>query len=880
MRTYQKARFPASDSDFDRKEEPRRERFLRQAAAQLAKIGAGGTVPPALSVPSATTPPGSTDLSQFFKLAGRPGGQAARFATGAGQDGYLSSTDDAAKGFIYFSYPTPISAFDETNNYLGIGTITPGAKFHSNIASSGTTNPGDIGTPIFRGSAAGTTLFDIVPIRFNGGVIDTGIKPNTAAFQVVSTDGVSGMRLVPTGGRAYVQAGYLNSGGSVLAANMTLGGLGATYGTNFAIAFSQMFLDGNTYPKVGIAINPDPAAVSPWNGVVAIKANSTTEPALTLIPNSAATDASPVLEFRKSVSATFGAKYVSMEVDSYDAGRGRLKFFHSDGTTSAGYLSNRNSEFGGSGSKLTIVDRNGNRAQTWDSGAMWNDSKTTTLLDLGASISAFISVILTGDDASTIDRLAISAKRLLLSDQFPGASAVPPTALVQIRNTLDNANVLLGLQRKAGQTGDLTDWWDSDGSTKLAFIDKDGNATFPGVTITTTFNIPDNVFRIIGSGDATKKLAFEVDGITTGTTRTLTVQNASGTLPLLEFANVFTQPQTITISSDSTGLLINTNSAFTEAAFLIHDETASILASVDTSGFLAGSGGFGILNSLSGDFIQVINKSAIGVSRVYKIDNTITTNADFVMTLGTQTISGIKTFSGNNIHSGATTQYQKGLLFTDGTSSFVHFVDQADNTKKLALLLTGITMATTRMWTIGNYSGYPAVPPDEGIATRVLTSNGAGAQPTWQPAGAGSGDQITVNASAVVDADFDDATPAAPAGAVNVKWQKDASSPANISAYVTKTDFRTPSEVTIDFGATPATKKVITTVADTGVSSTSRIVASMAYKAAGSRSLDELEMDQFEVKAGNITAGVSYDLITTCLSGSAAGEYLVNVWRD
>lgn len=51
-------------------------------------------------------------------------------------------------------------------------------------------------------------------------------------------------------------------------------------------------------------------------------------------------------------------------------------------------------------------------------------------------------------------------------------------------------------------------------------------------------------------------------------------------------------------------------------------------------------------------------------------------------------------------------------------------------------------------------------------------------------AAGGGGDSITVNGVAVVDADFDDATPAAPAGEVNVKWQKDASSPANVSASV------------------------------------------------------------------------------------------------
>lgn len=48
----------------------------------------------------------------------------------------------------------------------------------------------------------------------------------------------------------------------------------------------------------------------------------------------------------------------------------------------------------------------------------------------------------------------------------------------------------------------------------------------------------------------------------------------------------------------------------------------------------------------------------------------------------------------------------------------------------------------------------------------------------------GGGDSLTVNGVAVVDADLDDATPAAPAGSVNVKWQKDAASPASVSAYL------------------------------------------------------------------------------------------------
>lgn len=42
----------------------------------------------------------------------------------------------------------------------------------------------------------------------------------------------------------------------------------------------------------------------------------------------------------------------------------------------------------------------------------------------------------------------------------------------------------------------------------------------------------DNVFRVVGSADATKKVAFEVDGLSSGTTRTLTVPDASGAIAL------------------------------------------------------------------------------------------------------------------------------------------------------------------------------------------------------------------------------------------------------------------------------------------------------------------------------------------------------------
>lgn len=70
-----------------------------------------------------------------------------------------------------------------------------------------------------------------------------------------------------------------------------------------------------------------------------------------------------------------------------------------------------------------------------------------------------------------------------------------------------------------------------------------------------------------------------------------------------------------------------------------------------------------------------------------------------------------------------------------GTQTFrdnkLEVTDDSDTTKKLTLQASGITTATTRTWTIGNYSGIPAVPTNEGTSNQLLVSAGAGAQPTW-----------------------------------------------------------------------------------------------------------------------------------------------------
>ena len=78
--------------------------------------------------------------------------------------------------------------------------------------------------------------------------------------------------------------------------------------------------------------------------------------------------------------------------------------------------------------------------------------------------------------------------------------------------------------------------------TATGGTDRDADYTYAGV-FPDVFN--DANFLLYDNADSTKNLQFQLSGIDTATTRTLTVPNASGTLPLLETANTFTQNQTL-----------------------------------------------------------------------------------------------------------------------------------------------------------------------------------------------------------------------------------------------------------------------------------------------------------------------------------------------
>jgi hypothetical protein len=195
-------------------------------------------------------------------------------------------------------------------------------------------------------------------------------------------------------------------------------------------------------------------------------------------------------------------------------------------------------------------------------------------------------------------------------------------------------------------------FWD-DSDSKATYLDIGSGLTITGTTLSATGAITpefgDNVFRILGSVDPTKKAAFEVDGFTTATTRTFTLPNADTTI----------------VGTDTTQTV--TNKTINSSTINIIDSLFTVQDGGDTTKRFRFEGS-GI---------------STGTTRLLSVPDADTT---IVGTDSTQTITN-KTINSSTINI-------SDSLFT--------VQDNADATKQLRFEVSGITTATTRTLTVPN----------------------------------------------------------------------------------------------------------------------------------------------------------------------------------
>lgn len=131
-------------------------------------------------------------------------------------------------------------------------------------------------------------------------------------------------------------------------------------------------------------------------------------------------------------------------------------------------------------------------------------------------------------------------------------SAIPSNYDVAIGNgTPGTADLALYATGADGLGGGFTDiYFGTSASTAVNLRNVTGLKVF------------DSEFRIVDSADATKVANFECSGLTTATTRTLTVPNASGTIALLSLAQTWSATQTFAAVTLN-GTVTSGNIAFT-----------------------------------------------------------------------------------------------------------------------------------------------------------------------------------------------------------------------------------------------------------------------------------------------------------------------------
>lgn len=296
------------------------------------------------------------------------------------------------------------------------------------------------------------------------------------------------------------------------------------------------------------------------------------------------------------------------------------------------------------------------------------------------------------------------------------ASGNSPKLIIDNRTNGSNAGILQQIIRKAGQTGNLLEFLDSDGTTILSRVDKDGVWVGPGAT---TF--PDNTFRLYDSVDPSKLLAFELGGLTTLTTRTLTPQNASYIIAGTNIYNVFTTSQDITPDSDVTGLRLIPLAGSTANIFEVYETGGNLVTRFGPSGFFECSSPIFHNGYIDSGADVVLDLSQVTTSRTQFFPDVAGT---FILRTGSIGTNRVPFWNGSTI---------TASLITDSTFTFNGSTDTLA-VANISNGATGFKLGTATSDKIGFWNATPVVQPTTSITGSTHTAVGGAAvnaDDTW-----------------------------------------------------------------------------------------------------------------------------------------------------
>lgn len=343
-----------------------------------------------------------------------------------------------------------------------------------------------------------------------------------------------------------------------------------------------------------------------------------------------------------------------------------------------------------------ILSTNGSGALSWINASGGGDAMVgNSLAQFAATTSAELRGVISDETGSGV--LVFGTSPALTTPNI-GVATATSVNKVAVTAPASAATLTLADGSTLATSGANSITLTSSGSTNVTLPTTGTLATLAGsealsnktIGNTNTIAAKDTLFTIQDDGDATKLAAFQASGITTGTTRTFTFPDASGTLAL---------------TSNKLSAFAATTSA--ELAGVISDETGSgalvfgtapTFASTMTVGTAGGTTGAINLKGTTSGTVTVTTASAAGTWTM-TLPNSAGSNLQVLQTDGAGVLSWVTLGGGGNALTSnplsqfaATTSAQLAGVISDETGSGALVFA---NTPTLVTPVLGVATATS-----------------------------------------------------------------------------------------------------------------------------------------------------------------------------------------